>query len=202
MKRFSIFFALIALPLLSIPATADVVVVDFASLGIETVDLTLSDNPPGWTGYSTPDGLSFLYDNPDSNGEFAYISSTGVFGTTGQALSLDFSPTMGGLARELTVDFALLGVTEPVGAGLAVIFDNGQIAFADANQFDADQGIAYGTLAYQGRSFGQASLHFAPASYFDVSGVSYTSVPEPSALMLLIPGLAGIIFYRRNAVKI
>jgi hypothetical protein len=200
MKRFHILLTFIVLLMVVAPAKANIITVDFSGFGNSFIDLTIQNpnNPPGFTGIATPDGLTFAYDDSDNDGmDFAAISSSGIFGTTPHILSMDFGPTQYGMATGLWIDFALIGALEDfVPAGLFVQLDNGELALADAVGFP---GAASGNLSYEGSPFSRAFLAFSPdAQYFDISNVSYEPVPEPSTMILLGSGLAGFIFCRRK----
>ncbi len=209
MKKSLIAIPLILMGLLATPAWATMVNVDFNELGLDNIDLTVGRNPAGWVGYTMQDGITFLYDYSGEDPLAAWLSNTGIFGDTGPALQFDFgltNPT--GLANSLLVDYTLLNVPfdpssppDLVTDALFVMFDTGDFVSSNA-AFVADSngvGTATGQLSYQGPAFSQALLLFysPPTSFFDVSAVSYSPVPEPGTLVLLASGILGMIGFGR-----
>lgn len=175
------------------------VTVDFSAIGSGSMDITDA-------GYSI-DGVTFGYDNFGDAAYSAAVDSHGVSGSTYGLLTLDFEAPV----DALNFDFAIRGTSRPDGDALFITFKNGAVetdASAAATfvpQYPgnpAGVGDAFGTLAYSGGAFDQASMLFAydpslaGGQIFTVNNLSYEPVsppiPEPSSLLCEIFGLLGI----------
>ena len=159
------------------------VAVDFSVLGSNTVNITETVNPAGYT----IGGVTFRYDSFGSGTDFASVDSLGLFGTTAGSLIFDSATP----AVSLSFNFSILGVTGVASDGLFISFMRGGIEVSNmlvaaANYVPYDPvhptygGDALGTLAYNGPPFDQVDMYFSmDGAYFDVSNITYELEPKP-----------------------
>jgi hypothetical protein len=201
------FFAMVfSLTIFTATAQGLLVNVDFSSLGINTVDITLENNPAGLT----LNGVNMGYDNYGSAPDFASADQVGIYGTTYGGLDFNFSSP----ATALNFDFSVLSVSGPDANSLVVLFGYGG-TWGDVvtvpgvytpYSSDPTMGEVDGSLAYSGPVFDQAVLYFDPVQsdpaqnpyYFTVGNISYV-VPEPATWSLFTLGLSGLLIKSRKS---
>jgi hypothetical protein len=201
MKRLflgSVFAAILAL---SATAQAGPVAVDFSVLMVAGVDHAVDITTPSSI---TLNGVTFTYDNFGTpinelgDPVFAQAQAFGIFGNPNNGvLEMSFATPVTGLS------FLYSNLSNTVGpvedALLALLgFPNGDLNGIVITPGNLNDSL---TFDYQGPAFSVASLYFAvEAQYFTIENITYTPVPEPSTLLLLGSGLAGLagLGWRRN----
>ncbi|MFZ0828017.1 MAG: PEP-CTERM sorting domain-containing protein [Verrucomicrobiia bacterium] len=182
--------------------------VDFTSLGIDTVDITLENDPAGLA----LNGITLGYDNFGSSPDFASADQIGIYGTTYGALVFNFTSP----ETALNYDFSVLSTTGPDANALVVLFfDAGNLSDVvtipgvyTPYDFDDARGQIDGSLTYTGPTFDQAVSYFSPVQsepeedlyYFTVGNLSYTPAPEPASWLLVTLGLGGLLVKGRKSV--
>lgn len=198
MKRILLSVVLFVQLALTGGALAEQVAVDFSVLGIDSIDITSSLNPDGYT----LNGITFRYDDFASGVDYASVDSSGVFGSTGGALIMDFGASI----TALDFDFSLIGVDAAVPDALFAILKLGgeDVLYPSfpADSYLPQVGEAFGSFTYAGLAFDQAVLFFSfDALAFTVENISYNPVPIPSSFPLLASGILGLMGWRRIGRK-
>jgi hypothetical protein len=171
--------------------------VDFAALGGNSYGISGISAASGWSNISQDSNnyVTMWYDigDPAFPVGFAQVDSAGVFGdSNGGPLEFDFNK----LQTTLDIRFTMLGASSLINSAFAITFyENGNPFFsttADATTPDIN-GDYFGLLNYNGSDFDKVTMFFDPsAPLFTVDSVSYSAVPEPALLTLVIVGLLGL----------
>lgn len=187
---------IMALFLLAGTAAADTV--DFTAVGSTPIDITAGNNPAEFQGYPLG-SVKFLYDNYGSASDTAYLSSSGISGSTWGGLIFNFDQLASGVSFDFTVD----GTPAPGDPNMMATFTSNGGANSNSIQVNGN------SLMYGGPAFDQATFLFFPytdasagatPNYFSVSNVAFTSsvVPEPVSSALFLLGGGVLAFMRKK----
>jgi len=185
MKKF--LFAVVMICQLILAGTLCAEIVDFSTLGANTIDITKP------SGYTIGD-VAFSYDNQGFAGERAYISSNGINGSTVGPLMIDFASPV----SALSFNFSLVNATAADPDALFITLTN-SITNAFIDLLFSTNASGNGNFSYTGGAYDKASMFFDTSTpTFTLDTVSYTpdvagAVPEPASMMLLVCGLLSLV---------